>query len=126
MYTCINEKTGFKIMYLKSKLKVSAKKAFEFFGNTTIPFDLNKNIKSFQNISTIDQDTNYSLYVGKGILFVSDREFVTAFHKTQLADGRYMTVFNDTVSLKYPVNKKMVRGAVKILSYLFTPIDDNH
>lgn len=113
-------------MYINTKLKVSAKKAFEFFGSTTIPFDLNKNIKSFKLISEIDKDTNYTLNVGKGILVVSDREFVTAFHKSELPDGRFMTVFSDPVSLRYPIDKKMVRGEVNILSYLFTPIDDNN
>ena len=80
------------MLYIVTKLKLSAEKAYDFFANTTKGFELNKNIKSFKVISEIDPSTAFFYNVGKGILIVKDRDFVFVFHRLKLADGRYILI----------------------------------
>jgi hypothetical protein len=120
----INKTTGYKTLYTQCYLNVSAEKAYDFFANTTIAFDLNKNIKSYHLVSNLDENTAYFYNHAKGILVVKDREFIIVFHRTQLPDGRFMTVSYTRSHPQYPPNKKVIRGEINIACYLFTPISD--
>lgn len=77
-------------------------------------------------ISQIDENTGYFYNLAKGVLIVKDREFVAlVFHRTQLPDGRYMTVSYTQPHKAYPPNKKVVKGEINLAGNIFTPLNDN-